>query len=226
MHGQETRLTCGNLQQHQQQQQPNSPFTPSNLKAWDLTAAQLGDLSLNLPTMPAPTPGVEELIKQHLANANVKPPSSATSTEFLVHDELNLNSNDSGVIVLTAKQDTIDPFLLAQSDVLHNEETLEYVWSRSDFTLYKLDSLQGQQAISEPGSIHFIFPPRTMLMTYEKDGTLATPACSNLHPHSNEWLKAQVCHRSCPYRAGTASLKRPKTVREHFRKVSLSSAIP
>ncbi|KAK9894089.1 hypothetical protein P389DRAFT_174085 [Cystobasidium minutum MCA 4210] len=57
-----------------------------------------------------------------------------------------------------------------------------------------------------------------MLLAYEKDGTIATPAYSNLHPHSNEWLKAQVCHRSCPYRAGTASLKRPKTVREHFRK--------
>ena len=32
-------------------------------------------------------------------------------------------------------------------------------------------------------------------------------------------LKAQVCHHRCPYRAGTASLKRPKTVRQHFEKV-------
>lgn len=168
--------------------------------------------------MPAPDPGVDDLIKHHLSRAG---PPSATfqSVDFGTSIVENLSS-ESGITVLTARVDTIDPFLLAQPDVTHNEHTLEYVWSRSDSTLYKAESLQGQQALTEAGSVHFIFPPRTMLLAYEKDGTIATPAYSNLHPHSNEWLKAQVCHRSCPYRAGTASLKRPKTVREHFRKVS------
>lgn len=166
--------------------------------------------------MPTPALGVDELIKQHLAKAY---PDSADHTGSFLED----GQSPTGLTVLTARTDTVDPFLLAQPDVIHNEQTLEYVWSRSDSTLYKLESLQGQQAITESGSIQFVFPPKTMLLTYEKDGTIATPAYSNLHPHSNEWLKSQVCHRSCPYRAGTASLKRPKTVREHFRKVCFSN---
>lgn len=40
-------------------------------------------------------------------------------------------------------------------------------------------------------------------------------------------IKAQVCHKHCAYRAGTTSLKRPKTVREHFQKcVWLESTHP
>lgn len=198
--------------------QQNTAVTPTpGTNAWNLTSAQLGDLSLKLPVMPTPAPGIDDLIKHHLARA---PPYSASSSTDFDTSIPEGSPDETGLTVFTARSDTIDPFLLAQHDVIHNENTLEYVWSRSDSTLYKAESLQGQQAVTEPGTIKFVFPPRTMLLAYEKDGTIATPAYSNLHPHSNEWLKAQVCHRSCPYRAGTASLKRPKTVREHFRKVS------
>ena len=191
----------------------NTSFTP-----WNISSAQYGDLSLKLPAMPVPAPGIDDLIKHHLSRS--QPPSTASSADFDSSIFDSCTDSNTGISVFTARTDTIDPFLLAQHDVVHNENTLEYVWSRSDSTLCKADSAQGQQALTESGSVKFIFPPRTMLLSYEKDGTIATPAYSNLHPHSNEWLKAQVCHRSCPYRAGTASLKRPKTVREHFRKVS------
>jgi hypothetical protein len=191
----------------QQQQQDSTPATPSTGgKPWDFSTARPVDLNSKLPPMPTPAPGVTELIRQHMGKANSN--FAADASESLFGDE---TSAQTGTIVFTAPVDTIDPFLLAQPDVSYNEQTLEYVWSRSDSTLYKLESLQGQQAIMETGSIHFIFPPKTMLLSHEKDGSIATPAYSNLHPHSNEWLKNQVCHRSCPYRAGTASLKRPKT---------------
>lgn len=207
-----TQLKCRIFQQQQQHSLPTTPST--GRQPWDSTSGRPVDLTFKLPPMPAPAPGVHELISQHIhknsSNSTAEPSGSDFGNEASAHN---------GSTVFTAQIDTIDPFLLAQADVSHNEETLEYVWSRSDSTLYKSESLQGQQAIMESGSIHLIFPPKTMLLSYEKDGSIATPAYSNLHPHSNEWLKNQVCHRSCPYRAGTASLKRPKTVREHFRKV-------
>jgi hypothetical protein len=204
----------------------DGPATPlSGLKPWDLSSNQLGDLSLRLPPMPASRTnsmsGVSSAsYNQTVYDSGAGPSTSAGSGAGAGEQQLGMNINTEGNTIMIAREDTIDPFLLADPCVMPNDTTLKYVWSHSDTTLYKADTAQGQQALTESGTIQLVFPPRTMLMAQEKDGTLATPAYSNLHPHSNEWLKAQVCHRSCPYRAGTASLKRPKTVREHFRKVS------
>lgn len=142
-----------------------------------------------------------------------------------------------------ANPNAIDPFLSEVRDVVLNSRTEEYVWNPADSALYRVDTAQGRQALNEPGCTKFRFPPGTMILTKEKDGQTASPAYSPGHPHSNEWcvdlslpsfqktiklkmcfvrarrLKAQVCHHRCPYRAGTASLKRPKTVRQHFEKV-------
>ena len=141
--------------------------------------------------------------------------------------------------ICTAQHGTIDTSVLEKVET--NTETAEYIWSQADQSLYEVGNPRAINAIGTPGSIRMIFPPHTFICAWEKDGTLASPAFRPLHPHSNQWLKAQVCDSRCAYRAGTSTLKRPVstpvcickrfytersdlakiTVREHFRKVSL-----
>lgn len=116
---------------------------------------------------------------------------------------------------LTAGQDVIDPVIKAERPT--NRDTAEFVWSPMDCTLYGMDSIRANAALTEPDAVKLVFPPGSMIMAKEKDGVVASPAYTLTHPHSNEWLKAQVCHKSCAYRAGTTSLKRPKVSSQYFR---------
>ena len=109
--------------------------------------------------------------------------------------------------ICTAQQGTIDPSVLGQ--VENNLDTAEYIWSQVDQSLYEVGNPRAINALGTPGSIRMVFPPHTFICAWEKDGTLASPAFRPLHPHSNQWLKAQVCDARCAYRAGTSSLKRP-----------------
>lgn len=87
--------------------------------------------------------------------------------------------------VATASQDTIDPSIMAQHKT--NDTTQEFIWSPQDATLYELHNNRGITMANQPGAIKLIFPPGTMLLAWEKDGTLASPAFRPLHPHSNQW---------------------------------------
>lgn len=109
--------------------------------------------------------------------------------------------------VCTAVSGTIDPAVLEQVET--NPKTEEYIWSHADQSLYELGNIRAANAKGQPGSIRMVFPPHTFICAWEKDGTMASPAFRPLHPHSNQWLKAQVCDSRCAYRAGTSSLKRP-----------------
>ncbi|KAL7006034.1 hypothetical protein EMMF5_004372 [Cystobasidiomycetes sp. EMM_F5] len=136
---------------------------------------------------------------------------------------------------IIASSDTIDQMILRERE--YNQERKEYIWSQLDLMLYEIDDPLAQNAIREEGSIKMTFPIGTMLLCKEKDGAIASPAYTAGNPHSNEWLKCQVCHHKCSYRADTSSLKRPKvnlrscviasveayrsfkqTIREHFQK--------
>lgn len=87
--------------------------------------------------------------------------------------------------VVTAAGDTIDPSILAQVESNLNQE--EYIWSPADTSLYEVGNARAIQAMSLPGAIRMVFPPNTMIMAWEKDGSLASPAFRPLHPHSNQW---------------------------------------
>lgn len=137
--------------------------------------------------------------------------------------------------VITAAPDTIDVGILDQVET--NATTEEFVWSPADSSLYEITSNRAVAALGMVGSVRMVFPAHTMITAWEKDGTRASPAFRPLHPHSNQWLKAQVCNQKvsprllraryflpscclqCAYRGGTSSLKRPITIRDHFRKV-------
>lgn len=84
-----------------------------------------------------------------------------------------------------AAADTIDLAILSQVD--SNDKTCQYIWSPSDASLYEVSSSRAKQAMLQPGSIKLVFPPRTMIRAWEKDGTEATPDFKPLHPHSNQW---------------------------------------
>lgn len=199
--------------------------------------------SAALPHQPNHFP---RLAMQHYASAPAVPTLIETSASPVkssvavrhMHDSMSgLSSGYPSIIV--APPDTIDSSIVAQVET--NIGTEEYIWSPQDATLYELGNARAQAAIGVPGAIKLVFPPATvswrccgnslvttsadfaltqMIMAWEKDGSLASPAFRPLHPHSNQWLKAQVCNNSCAYRAGTNSLKRPITIRDHFRKVS------
>jgi hypothetical protein len=87
--------------------------------------------------------------------------------------------------VATAAGDTIDPSILAQVETNLNQE--EYIWSPVDTSLYEVGNARAIQAMSLPGAIRMVFPVNTMIMAWEKDGSLASPAFRPLHPHSNQW---------------------------------------
>lgn len=87
--------------------------------------------------------------------------------------------------VVTAASETIDPSILAQLESNLNQE--EYIWSPVDTSLYEVGNARAIQAMSLPGAIRMVFPPNTMIMAWEKDGSLASPAFRPLHPHSNQW---------------------------------------
>ena len=87
--------------------------------------------------------------------------------------------------IVTASNDSIDPAILAQVETNLNME--EYIWSPADTSLYEVGNARAIQAMSLPGSIRMVFPPNTMIMAWEKDGSLASPAFRPLHPHSNQW---------------------------------------
>lgn len=89
--------------------------------------------------------------------------------------------------VCTASLTTIDPSYPLQYDKQVNAVQLEYVWSHSDATLYEVGTNSATRALSAPGAIRFVFPPGTMIMAFEKDGSPASPAFTPMHPHSNEW---------------------------------------
>lgn len=87
--------------------------------------------------------------------------------------------------VVTATADTIDPNILTQVESNLNME--EYIWSPADTSLYEVGNARAIQAMALPGAIKMVFPPNTMIMAWEKDGSLASPAFRPLHPHSNQW---------------------------------------
>lgn len=87
--------------------------------------------------------------------------------------------------IVTAATDSIDPSILAQVETNLNME--EYIWSPADTSLYEVGNARAIQAMSLPGAIKMVFPPNTMIMAWEKDGSLASPAFRPLHPHSNQW---------------------------------------
>jgi hypothetical protein len=86
---------------------------------------------------------------------------------------------------ISATSETIDPSIITQVETNLNLE--EYIWSPADSSLYELGNARALQAQGLPGSIKMAFPPQTMIMAWEKDGSLASPAFRPLHPHSNQW---------------------------------------
>jgi hypothetical protein len=87
--------------------------------------------------------------------------------------------------VVTATADTIDSRVLGQVETNLNME--EYIWSPADTSLYEVGNARAITAMTLPGAIKMVFPPNTMIMAWEKDGSLASPAFRPLHPHSNQW---------------------------------------
>jgi len=86
---------------------------------------------------------------------------------------------------ISATPETIDPSIITQVETNLNLE--EYIWSPADSSLYELGNVRALQAQDLPGHIKMAFPPHTMIMAWEKDGSLASPAFRPLHPHSNQW---------------------------------------
>ena len=86
---------------------------------------------------------------------------------------------------VNATQGSIEDNILRQVET--NLNTEEYVWAPADASLYEIGNTRAIQAISLPGSIRMVFPPHTMIMAWEKDGSMASPAFRPLHPHSNQW---------------------------------------
>lgn len=87
--------------------------------------------------------------------------------------------------VVTATTETIDPNIMTQVETNLNLE--EYIWCPVDTSLYEMGNGRAIEAMGRPGAIRMVFPPNTMIMAWEKDGSLASPAFRALHPHSNQW---------------------------------------
>lgn len=116
------------------------------------------------------------------------------------------NSYSAYPKVVSAAADTIDPSILAQVESNLNQE--EYIWSLADTSLYEVGNARAIQAMSLPGAIRMVFPVNTMIMAWEKDGSLASPAFRPLHPHSNQWYASSFCLPSitCTHTESTALL--------------------
>ena len=178
----------------------------STLKPWDLSPSQLnsfvgasGDAKLG-PFMP-PAYHQKPVPAAMYPHQMQRPGSSfgVAATEFVrpIDTKPRSISNSASIghdvlvggtgAVLVAAPDTIDPFLLALPEVQSNSATAEYVWSPNEVSLYDVNTPQGRQVVNEPGAIRMSFPPGTMITAFEKDGTVASPAHTALHSHSNEW---------------------------------------
>ena len=157
-----------------------SPLSPAKASFWgftpDSTRLHATGLPNIMPSMPAPI--------NTAATVGVAASSALSPTAVPMLGKTFAKT-------LTASEDTIDRMILQER--AYNVDTKEYVWSQLDATLYEIDDPQAAHVASEEGSIKMIFPPGTMLLCKEKDGATCSPAYTTSNPHSNEWLKTQVC---------------------------------
>lgn len=151
----------------------SSAGSPASLNAhysspWSMSGNHFD--SLSLAAIPSAYTGATALA----ASAAALTASGSSASLYPVH-----------ATVATASAETIDPSILAQVETNLNQE--EYIWSPLDTSLYEVGNARAIQAMAAPGAIRMVFPVNTMIMAWEKDGSLASPAFRPLHPHSNQW---------------------------------------
>ena len=149
-----------------------SPGSNAYPKPWGFPPGQFDGLSLA-------SSSVNSSGLNDMSSPYPQPPSSASGSG----GSSGLFNNFPSTV--TAPRGSIEDNILRQVET--NLNTEEYIWAPADASLYEIGNTRAIQAMSLPGYIRMVFPPHTLIMAWEKDGSIASPAFRPLHPHSNQW---------------------------------------